>query len=94
MLLDQPPLRATINRLRATYGRSKPPLSDPLHLILWENAAYLLSDERRQHVFELLRERVGLEPRQILAAEYSTLLEIAQLGGMRGTLASCSPYRP
>ncbi len=34
-------------------------------------------------VFGLLRERVGLEPQQILAAQYSTLLEIAQLGGMR-----------
>jgi endonuclease-3 len=80
---DQPPLGATIDRLRAAYGQPKPPLRDPLHLILWENAAYLLSDERRQHVFELLRERVGLEPRQILAADYATLLEIAKMGGMR-----------
>jgi hypothetical protein len=65
MLPDQPPLRATINLLRAAYGPPKPPLSDPLHLILRENAAYLLSDERRQHVFGLLRERVGLERKRL-----------------------------
>ncbi len=73
-----------IQRLRAAYGRPKPlPSSDPLELIYWENAAYLLSDERRQKAFDLLRERCGLEPRKILAAKYSELLEIAKLGGMR-----------
>src|SRR5271154_2221180 len=73
-----------IQRLRAAYGRPKPlPSSDPLELIYWENAAYLLSDERRQKTFDLLRERCGLEPRKILAAKYSELLEIAKLGGMR-----------
>jgi endonuclease III len=73
-----------IRRLRVTYGRPKPPLtSDPLELIYWENAAYLLSDERRERVFELLRERVGFQPGQILAAKPSALLEIAKLGGMR-----------
>src|SRR5580658_3908318 len=78
------PFQAMLERLRAAYGRPKPPpTSDPLQLIFWENAAYLLSDERRQKVFELLRERVGFEPRQILAAKPSALLEIAKLGGMR-----------
>src|SRR5579863_1821255 len=78
------PFDGIIERLRATYGRPKsPPTSDPLELIFWENAAYLLSDERREKVFDLLRDRVGLEPRQILSASGSTLLEIATLGGMR-----------
>jgi endonuclease-3 len=73
-----------VERLRAAYGRPQPPpTSDPLELVFWENAAYLLSDERRQKVFELLRERVGLKPRDILAAKPATLLEIAKLGGMR-----------
>jgi endonuclease III len=73
-----------VERLRAAYGRPKPPpTSDPLELVVWENAAYLLSDERRQRVFDLLRERVGLRPRDILAAKPATLLEIAKLGGMR-----------
>ena len=73
-----------VERLRAVYGRPKPlPTSDPLELVFWENAAYLLTDERRQKVFELLRERVGLKSRDILAAKPATLLEIAKLGGMR-----------
>jgi endonuclease-3 len=73
-----------VERLRAVYGRPKPPpTSDPLELVFWENAAYLLSDERRQKVFDLLREHVGLKAREILAAKPATLLEIAKLGGMR-----------
>jgi len=78
------PFAAMIQRLRAKYGRPKPPPSnDPLELVFWENAAYLLSDERRQDVFDLLRKRVGLKPRDILSAKPAALLEIAKLGGMR-----------
>ncbi|HEX5226709.1 MAG TPA: hypothetical protein VFW44_03325 [Bryobacteraceae bacterium] len=77
------PLEAIVDRLRAAYGRSKPPpTSDPLELVFWENAVYLLPDERRRQVFDLLRERVGLEPGRILAAGRGTLLELAKLGGM------------
>ena len=72
-----------IAQLRSAYGRPKPPKSDPFELILWENVAYLLSDERREAAFEALRERVGLTPKQILAAPGATLLEIAKMGGMR-----------
>jgi endonuclease III len=78
------PLEAIVNRLRAAYGRQRAPAtSDPLELVFWENAVYLLPDERRQEVFDLLRERVGLEPRRILAARHDTLFVIAKLGGMR-----------
>ena len=72
-----------IARLQSTYGRPRPPKSDAFELILWENVAYLLSDERREAAFEALRERVGLTPKQILAAQQATLLEIAKMGGMR-----------
>jgi len=73
-----------IQRLRAAYGSPKPPYtSDPIELVFWENAAYLLTDERRQKVFDLLRNRVGVKPREILAAKPATLLELAKLGGMR-----------
>jgi endonuclease III len=72
-----------IHRLQSKYGRPKPPKSDPFELILWENAVYLLSDERREAAFEALRERVGLTPKAILAAPRATLLEIAKMGGMR-----------
>jgi endonuclease III len=78
------PLEAIVDRLRVAYGRPKAlPASNPLELVFWENAAYLLPDERRKKVFDLLRERVGLDPRRILAAGHATLLEIAKLGGMR-----------
>ncbi len=77
-LLDQ-----VIARLQSTYGRPKPPKPDAFELILWENIAYLLTDERRQAAFDALRERVGLTPKQILAAPRATLLEIAKMGGMR-----------
>jgi endonuclease-3 len=75
--------REVIARLLSTYGRPKPPKSDPFELILWENVAYLLSDEKREAAFEALRDRVGLTPKAILAARQSTLLEIAKMGGMR-----------
>ncbi len=78
------PFQVMVQRLRAAYGARKPlPTSDPFELVLWENAVYLLSDERRQKVFHLLRERIGLKPRNILAAKPAELLEIAKLGGMR-----------
>jgi endonuclease-3 len=78
------PFEAMIERLRVAYGAPKAlPTRDPLELVFWENAAYLLSDERRKKVFDQLRERVGLQPRQILAAKPAALLEIAKMGGMR-----------
>src|SRR5580692_10664708 len=72
-----------ILRLESTYGPPKAPKSDPFELILWENVAYLLSDDRRKAAFEALRERVGLTPKAILGAPQTTLLEIATMGGMR-----------
>ncbi len=72
-----------IARLQSTYGKPKAPKSDPFGLILWENIAYLLSDDRREAAFEALRKRVGLTPKQILDAPRETLLEIAKLGGMQ-----------
>ena len=75
--------RDVIQRLQSSYGRPKPPKTDPFELILWENVAYLLSDDRRKAAFEALRERVGLTPKAILGAPQTTLLEIATMGGMR-----------
>ena len=72
-----------IDELEKIYGRPEPPkVTDPLGMILLENVAYLLSDERREQAFNALRERVGLTPPEILMAHEETLLEIARLGGM------------
>jgi len=72
-----------ISELQDRYGRPEPPkVTDPLGMILLENVAYLLSDERREQAFNALRERVGLTPPEILMAHEETLLEVARLGGM------------
>jgi endonuclease III len=76
--------RKIIDRLRDFYGRPEPPrITDPLGIILLENVAYLLSDERREQAFNALRKRVGLSPPEIMMAHEETLLEVASLGGMR-----------
>jgi endonuclease-3 len=50
---------------------------------LWENACYLLPDERRAQVFEGLRSQVGLTAEAIESAPREVLLPLATLGGMR-----------
>jgi endonuclease III len=72
-----------IEKLQNFYGPPEPPkVTDPLGMILIENVAYLVSDERREQAFDTLRERVGLTPPEILTAHEETLLEVARLGGM------------
>jgi len=51
-------------------------------MILLENIAYLVSDERRIEAFSALRDRVGLTPPKILMASEDKLIEVANLGGM------------
>ena len=56
-------------------------LDDPFHLILWEQVAYLVDDDRRYDAFRLLARRVGLSPAEILQARMDLLTEIAGAGG-------------
>jgi len=78
-------LPAILAALRRLYGRPDPSSrTDPLALILRENVAYLASEERREEAFAQLEKRVGLTPRDILAAPAATLREI----GARGILPS------
>ncbi len=73
-----------VARLEKLYGKPKPPVTtDPFALILWENVAYLVSDERRAEAFELLRRSVGTTPHEILSAPSEALLRVAGLGGMQ-----------
>ena len=79
-----PAFNKLIARLKRHYGEPKlPPAQGPFELVMWENACYLLSDERRAAVFEGLRTQVGLDPRAILNADRDTLLALARMGGMR-----------
>ena len=73
-----------VQRLKKHYGEPEaPPAQGPFELVLWENACYLLPDERRLEVFNTLRDQVGLNAAAIDAAPHGVLLPIAMRGGMR-----------
>jgi endonuclease-3 len=79
-----PDLKKIITRLKSHYGDpALPPAQGPFELVMWENACYLLSDERRAAVFEGLRAQVGLTAEAIHKASGDTLLGLAAMGGMR-----------
>jgi len=79
-----PNLQKIVARLAKHYGQPKPPIStDPLELILLENVAYLVSDERREEAFKTLRKHAGTKPHEILAASHEDILRATKLGGMR-----------
>jgi endonuclease-3 len=85
-----PDFKKLIARLKRHYGEPKlPPAHGPFELVMWENACYLLPDERRAEVFEGLRTQVGLKALAILKANGETLLALAKRGGMRPETA-CS----
>lgn len=70
-----------VDKLHRHYGASAPPFStDPLELVIWENIAYLASDERRAEAFANLKENIGTRPEQILAAKHSALAAIGKAG--------------
>lgn len=76
-------LSAVLDRLEKAYGRPSPiPPRGPFEHVLWENVAYLVSDERRREAFRALKQRVGTEPQDILAASDDVLHPIAAMGGM------------
>jgi endonuclease-3 len=73
-----------IASLRKQYPTIEPPPAHaPFALVMWENACYLLPDERRLEVFEALRKEVGLDATSLLNAPDERLLPIAKRGGMR-----------
>jgi len=77
-------VKKLIARLRRYYGEPNvPPARGPFELVMWENACYLLSDERRAVVFEGLRTQVGVNASAILKADKAVLLALAKMGGMR-----------
>jgi endonuclease-3 len=79
-----PGFKKLIARLKRHYGETNlPPARGPFELVMWENACYLLPDERRAEVFDGLRTQVGLTASAILQANDETLLALAKRGGMR-----------
>jgi endonuclease-3 len=72
-----------VEHLEHYYGRPSPVASrDPFELILYENIAYLVSDDRREKAFRELKKRVGLRPADVLTAPLEQLMEIAAMGGI------------
>jgi endonuclease III len=79
-VMNRIPLNEAIVRLQKLYGRPKQPLADPWLLVLWENVAYLVDDERREQAFMMLKEVVGTEPDEILSASDEALHRIGKHG--------------
>jgi endonuclease-3 len=79
-----PDFKKLIAKLKKAHGEpALPPARGPFELVMWENACYLLSDERRAAVFEGLRQKVGMDAQSIWKAEKEVLLPLAKMGGMR-----------
>lgn len=76
-------LQKIVSQLAAHYGKPGPPITtDPFELVLLENVAYLVSDERREEAFKTLRQHAGTKPHEILSASDESILRATKLGGM------------
>jgi endonuclease-3 len=79
--MTPPRFQQIIKQLEAWYGEPEPPdVTDPWEMILWENIAYLVDDQRRHEAVAALRKEIGISPEQILAAPPAQLLK----AGVRG----------
>jgi endonuclease III len=82
MRVDRPVFRELITTLETIHGRKRPRTIDPFEMVLRENVAYLVDDDRREEAFRRLREEVGLTPEAILKAPKAALYGVTKLGGM------------
>jgi endonuclease III len=70
-----------IEQLEDLYGTPDPPeVTNPWEMIVWENVAYLVDDERRSEAMKVLREQVGISAERILSATSGQLLQAATRG--------------
>lgn len=80
----RPKLPEMVASLSRFYGAPAPPITqDPFELILLENVAYLVNDERREEAFKTLCKSAGTKPHNILAASAESILKATKLGGMQ-----------
>jgi len=78
-----PSLPELLDRLERHHGKPRRPLPRrALDWVLWENAAYLVPDERRTAAYRALERATGLRPEGILGLPREALRELAALGGM------------
>jgi endonuclease-3 len=72
-----------IATLERHYGSPQPPVPlGPFELILYENIAYLVSEDRREKAFRELKRRIGTRPEDLLVASLEELTAITALGGV------------
>jgi endonuclease-3 len=65
------------------YGKpAMPPVRTAFELVLYENIAYLVSDDRREKAFRELKSKVGTRPEDLLLASTTELTQIASIGGI------------
>lgn len=77
-------LRKVAAELEAAYGRAKQPRK--MHwfeLVLLENVAYLVDDDRRAKVFQALKREIGTSPKAILQADLGAIAAAIEEGGMK-----------
>jgi len=76
-------LAKILRRLRDAFGPpAPPPVRDPFEVIIWENCAYLVDDDRRAEVYRSLDRRIGIDPSAIVSAPLDLLRAILVPGGM------------
>jgi endonuclease III len=76
-------LKRIVERLKSAYGASVPPRSvDPFAIVLYENIAYLVPDERRAKAFVTLQHRIGITPQAVARAPIVALRAVAAEGGV------------
>jgi endonuclease-3 len=76
-------LREIVAALEAHHGRpAPPPTTDPFALVVYETAAYLVPDDRRQAIFERLRKWGRMTPAAIADCDEDALVAAIADGGM------------
>jgi endonuclease III len=78
-----PQLKPVVRALLRVYGDIAPKVTDPFEMILLENAAYLVPDDKRLEIFKALREEFGATPEAILEHEADQIASVIESGGMR-----------
>jgi endonuclease-3 len=76
-------LQEILDQLESHYGKPGPgSAGGPLEMILWENVAYLVNEERRKHTFKQLKQQLGTKPREVLDAPLKDLERALEGGGI------------
>lgn len=85
----QTKLQSILDTLESLYGQpSSHEFADPLEMILFENVAYLVTDTAREKAFAELREKIGTNPTNILAASFDQLANVVKPAAMASKLIS------